>query len=124
MAASDKTMDCEAKTLAIMIGIYCRDHHGRRKSLCPDCAALLDYARERLIHCPQAPNKPTCAACPIHCYKPDMRERVRQVMRYAGPRMIYHHPLAALKHLIQGRLTRQRKTEPTQASHQPPKDKP
>lgn len=37
--------------------------------------------------------------CPVHCYKRDMRERMRQVMRYAGPRMLWVHPVAALRHV-------------------------
>ena len=36
----------------------------------------------------------------IHCYKPDMKEKMREVMRYAGPRMMWYHPIAAIKHLI------------------------
>ena len=45
-------------------------------------------------------NKPTCKKCPIHCYKPDMKEKMREAMRYAGPRMMWYHPIAAIKHLI------------------------
>lgn len=29
-----------------------------------------------------------------------MRDRVKAVMRYAGPRMIIHHPLMALRHML------------------------
>ena len=36
----------------------------------------------------------------LHCYKPDMRERMRKVMRWAGPRMILYDPIEAIKHLI------------------------
>ncbi len=36
-----------------------------------------------------------------------MRERVRAVMRYAGPRMLLCHPILALLHLRDG-LTRRR----------------
>jgi hypothetical protein len=31
-----------------------------------------------------------------------MREKIREVMRYAGPRMIYRHPIMAVFHLIDG----------------------
>jgi hypothetical protein len=31
-----------------------------------------------------------------------MRERVRVAMRYAGPRMLFRHPIMALLHLIDG----------------------
>jgi len=74
--------------------------------LCPDCAALLDYARARLARCPYGAQKPTCADCPTHCYKPAMREQMRAVMRYSGPRMLTRHPLLAAAHLIDGRRPR------------------
>lgn len=85
-----------------MLQLYCRAHHNSSE-LCPDCAALGDYARRRLERCRFGEGKPTCAKCPIHCYKPDMRERVREVMRWAGPRMLLRHPLLALYHLLDGR---------------------
>ncbi len=82
-----------------MISIYCRDnHHG--SAICADCEALLDYAAERLSRCPFGENKPTCAKCPVHCYKPEMREKIRSVMSYAGPLMIFRHPLLSLFHVI------------------------
>jgi hypothetical protein len=58
---------------------------------------------ERLRRCPFQEGKTTCAKCPIHCYKPTMRERVRVVMRYAGPRMMLRHPSLAMWHLFDGR---------------------
>lgn len=95
----------ERRTIALMIARYCRDHHrgGDTGALCPDCAALDTYAGERLKRCVFGPAKPTCANCPIHCYKRDMREAIRQVMRYAGPRMLARHPLLAIAHLMDGR---------------------
>ena len=70
------------------------------RPLCPECAALLDYALRRLDSCRFGNGKPSCRKCPVHCYRTDMRERIRTVMRWAGPRMIFHHPLAAARHLI------------------------
>jgi hypothetical protein len=32
-----------------------------------------------------------------------MREKVKKVMRYSGPRMLWHHPILAVHHLIDGR---------------------
>jgi len=95
-------MNRERKTIEAMIGIYCQGKHGTREGLCSACVELLDYARARLRKCPFQRDKPTCAKCPIHCYKPDMRERIRAVMRYAGPRMLYRHPVLALLHFIDG----------------------
>jgi hypothetical protein len=92
----------ENKTIEAMIGMHCRSQHHAEKGLCQDCYDLLDYARERLTRCPYQVGKTPCARCPIHCYQPAMRERIRAVMRYAGPRMTYRHPLLAFHHLVDG----------------------
>ena len=92
--------------MAAMVRIYCKAHHDERSGrgeLCRECSELLDYARMRLERCPFGAEKPTCAKCSVHCYKPAMRERIRAVMRYAGPRMIPRHPVLALRHLLDGR---------------------
>ncbi len=89
-----------------MIAIYCQGHHGARhgaRGLCGECAALEAYASERLDRCVYGPEKPTCVNCPIHCYKREKRDAVREVMRYAGPRMLRRHPVLAVMHLIDGR---------------------
>jgi hypothetical protein len=90
----------ERRTIARMIGIYCHSKHGTRKILCQSCKELLDYAELRLSRCPFAPEKPVCGKCPVHCYQSEKRESVREVMRFAGPRMILADPVAALKHLV------------------------
>lgn len=35
-----------------MIALYCRENHGTKGTLCPECAALNDYARQRSDKCP------------------------------------------------------------------------
>ncbi len=90
----------EKKTIAAMVAIYCADHHGGHP-LCPDCRELLDYALARLDRCRFGERKPVCAQCTVHCYKPAVRERVRAVMRYAGPRMTLRHPVLAAAHLVE-----------------------
>jgi hypothetical protein len=92
----------EARTVDAMVALYCRANHGG-DVLCGECAALREYARARLRHCPFGADKGTCAKCPVHCYGPDMREHMRLVMRYAGPRMLAHHPVLALRHVLDGR---------------------
>ena len=78
----------EVKTIQAMVEIYCRAHHGRdRDQLCEACQTLFEYAQARLGKCPFGPEKPVCANCPIHCYRPEMRDQIREVMRYSGPRM-------------------------------------
>jgi Nitrous oxide-stimulated promoter. len=94
----------EKTTIRAMIMIYCSDNHGRKHVLCAECAKLKEYALLRLDKCPFGDTKPTCVNCLVHCYHPNMRERVKQVMRYAGPRMLLRHPVLAIFHLIDGHL--------------------
>lgn len=100
----------EKKTIAAMVPIYCADHHGG-DLLCPECGELLDYALARLDRCRFGEHKPVCAQCTVHCYKPAMRERVRVVMRYAGPRMTLRHPVLAAAHLVESRRGRARRSD-------------
>jgi predicted amidophosphoribosyltransferase len=93
----------EKQTLAAMMAIYCRDHHGQYGQLCEDCIQLLDYAEQRLANCPFGEDKPACNHCQVHCYSTTQRERVKAVMRYAGPRMLWRHPLLSLYHLLDKR---------------------
>lgn len=103
MISTHRRMQRERETIAAMIRIYCRAHHAPQgRELCESCQALLAYAHARLAKCPFQENKPTCARCPIHCYRPDQRDQIRDVMRYAGPRMILRHPRLALLHLLDG----------------------
>lgn len=89
----------EKAMVAEMIRMYCRKHEGNG-SLCPSCQELLEYAHSRLDRCRYGEDKPTCKRCPVHCYRPEMKERIKAVMRWSGPRMILYHPVAALKHLV------------------------
>jgi len=91
----------EWRTVEAMIALACRGRHrGRRGALCPACDELRSYAELRLTRCPFGAGKPTCANCRVHCYRPEMRERMRDVMRFAGPRMLTRHPYLALMHLV------------------------
>ena len=113
----------EAEMVSQMIALWCCAHHGgeaspasgtngtddlantvrlghRDISLCPDCAELRAYAIARIKHCPHMDTKTFCSACPTHCYKPEMRERIREVMRWSGPRMLRYRPIPAIKHAI------------------------
>ena len=94
----------ELKTVAAMLRMYCRVHgHSATEALCTECRALLDYAERRLDRCPFGDAKPTCNKCLVHCYSIDKREQVRVIMRWAGPRMLRHHPVLGIRHLIDGR---------------------
>lgn len=89
----------EKKVVELMIRIYCRKKE-KNASLCPDCEELLRYAHARLDRCPFGKKKSSCKKCTVHCYKPAMRERMRLVMRFSGPRMMLYAPWEALRHLL------------------------
>ena len=95
----EKKREQEKKVVSEMIRLYCRKNHGG-KELCTECAELTEYARLRVDKCPFMENKTFCSNCRVHCYRPEMRERIRTVMRFSGPRMIFHHPVMAIRHLI------------------------
>jgi hypothetical protein len=103
----------ERQTVEAMVRLYCHDHHRTAaEALCADCQALAAYAGERLAKCPFQENKTVCAKCRVHCYKVQMRERIREVMRYAGPRMPRRHPVMALQHLWDARRKEPRRARP------------
>jgi hypothetical protein len=101
LARSDSVrLGREFLTMQRMVGIHCADRHGtQRGRLCDECSKFLVYVQRRLEKCPYGDDKPTCAKCPIHCYKPAQREMAREIMRYAGPRMPLRHPWLSLLHV-------------------------
>ena len=93
----------ERLTIAKMIGIYCSDHHDTSDGiLCATCQDFMDYVEVRLEKCPYGEDKPTCTNCPVHCYKPARKAKAKEIMRYAGPRMLLRHPLLAISHQMDG----------------------
>jgi hypothetical protein len=102
----------ELSTVIAMIAIYCRSHHDRTTDLCTHCQELQSYALKRLRNCTYQENKPTCGNCPVHCYKPTMRGEIIEVMRYSGPRMMLYHPYLAFRHLLDGRRTVKKLSQP------------
>lgn len=97
----------EKRLVSEMIALYCRKKHRAKGALCPDCAALDAYARQRSDNCPLMETKTFCSNCKIHCYKADMRAKIREVMRFAGPRMIFVHPILAFRHMMESRKEKQ-----------------
>ena len=94
----------ELETFRCMTAIYCRDHHPAENRsgtrMCKECTQFMQYAERRLQKCPYGQAKPTCAKCPVHCYKVKQREHARDIMRHAGPKMPIQHPLRSLGHLF------------------------
>lgn len=88
----------EIQTVNTMIFMYCKGNHVG-SSPCDECQRLMEYAEHRIYNCPRGDEKGNCDSCPVHCYKPEMRERIRAAMRYAGPRMVLTHPIMAVRHM-------------------------
>ena len=109
---NEKAFERDAQTLRVMTQMYCENHHrtnGKRAGenkdgnagddvLRKQCSAVLAYSLERTAKCPHE-HKGNCKECSIHCYKPDMRAAIKDIMSYAGPRMLYAHPLLALRYV-------------------------
>lgn len=105
MTVSEKR-EKEKELIALMISIYCKGKHKTKDGLCNECESLLTYATNRIEKCPHMETKTFCSECTTHCYAKDKRELVKEVMRYAGPRMIFHQPVTAIWHCL---LTMKRK---------------
>lgn len=99
----EKKREREKKMVSQMIQLYCKKQHHSKDGLCPECAALVAYARMRSEKCPFMETKTFCSNCKVHCYKPEMREKIREVMRFSGPRMLFHHPIAAIRHVVESK---------------------
>ena len=96
----EKKRSDEKRLVSEMIALYCRrQHHMPRGTLCPECRELHDYALARIDRCPFMETKTFCSACKVHCYRPAMREKIRAVMRWAGPRMLPVHPVLSIRHV-------------------------
>lgn len=99
----------EKKTISLMIAIYCKGKH-KQDTLCKKCKELETYAHSRIMCCPKMETKTFCSNCKVHCYSNEMRQRIKEVMRYSGPRMLIHDPVMAISHLISSFKERRRKS--------------
>lgn len=100
--------EAKKELVSQMIFLYCRKKHGCKHELCPQCAELNEYARLRSDKCPFMETKTFCSNCKVHCYKPVMREKIREVMRFSGPRMIFTHPITAIRHVMETKKEKKR----------------
>lgn len=96
--AISKKKEKEKQLVGEMINIFCRKKHNC--CLCDECTELRDYAWRRIDKCPFTLEKTFCASCTIHCYSPLMRKRIKEVMRFSGPRMLVKHPFLVASHAI------------------------
>lgn len=100
----------EIQIVSQMIKLYCNKKHKRNDGcLCEECKKLLDYACSRIDMCRFLETKTFCSNCRTHCYHPKMREKIKEVMRYSGPRMIFYHPAACIRHGITGLIENMRR---------------
>ena len=92
----------EKNLVLLMIKIFCKSNHknNNRNNLCEECIELYDYTSGRIDRCRFMETKTFCSVCPSHCYKNDMRERIREVMIFSSKRMIFYHPILTLKHIF------------------------
>ncbi len=94
-------IDKDRKTLEAIGRIYCSAHHDGLKdaaSLCPSCRQAVDRTLERTASCPYG-HEGNCEDCDIHCQRGEAREQIREIMRYAAPRMAFRHPLMTIGYL-------------------------
>lgn len=108
MKSLESKREREKATVSLMISLYCRKRHGMKAELCPECAELEQYARQRSDKCPFMETKTFCSNCKVHCYKPEMREKIRKVMRFSGPRMLFYHPVMAIRHVVETKKEQRR----------------
>ena len=89
----------EKQIVRKMIELYCR-HRLKEEAMPEEYILLAEYACRRLDHCRYGEKKTVCKDCPTHCYSPKDREAIREVMRWAGPRMIWYAPKDAILHIL------------------------
>jgi hypothetical protein len=101
----------EIDVIKWMINFYCVSNH-KGEGICSECTELLNYAIKRNENCPHGlKNKPVCSVCEIHCYKDSYRERIREVMKFSGPRILFKKPVYGIKYLIRKKIISRYKTK-------------
>ena len=82
MSKEYKHWNTEKKPIPVMIRTYCRGNHKPERKA------------EGVKR-----NKGFCSYCKIHCYKPEYRAEMKEVMKYSGPKMLFSHPIFAMSHV-------------------------
>jgi hypothetical protein len=100
MLIQSNKINREKETVLIMINIFCKNNHNTINELCDECSNLFNYSTTRLNLCLFGIKKPACKKCSVHCYNQEMRQKIINVMKFSGPRMLLSHPLLCLKHLF------------------------
>lgn len=105
----------DIRILARFIQVYCHATHdrkssgavelaaelqpraGRRTTICPECAELLEHGIKKRSLCPLTP-KPSCKKCHIHCYSPTYRQKIREIMAFSGRKLLLRGRIDYLWH--------------------------
>ena len=115
----DSKKSRDIRVLVNFISIFCRENHrtamkeafpirnerlrpilgGNDLLLCQDCSKLLNHGIAKLLLCPYDP-KPMCKKCETHCYAPDYREAIREVMRFSGLYLVKRGRLDLMIHYL------------------------
>ena len=92
--------EIEKRILHKMIKLYCNKHHNTQSQLCPNCSDIYFYSLKQIDRCPHAENKPTCNQCETNCYVEDIRIKIKKIMKWSGPRILFYHPIYAIRYII------------------------
>lgn len=99
----------ERKIVTKMIEIYCRGNRHGSDTFCSKCKKLISYVNIKIDRCPFIEVKTFCSNCKVHCYNAEMREKIKKVMRYSGPRMLLYNPVMVIRHVIDSKWDRYKK---------------
>ena len=100
----------DRKVLEAMGRIFCKAHHSGEKdpcALCSLCHEIVEVTLVRTASCPYG-HEGNCQDCAIHCQRGEAQERIREIMRYAAPRMVLRHPLMTMEYLRRKAAKRKR----------------
>lgn len=97
----EKKRDREKKVITEMVKLYCRKNH-KNGELCDECNEVLNYSLKRIDNCKFMETKTFCSNCKSPCYSLKMKEKIKQIMKFSGPRMLFYHPLLVIYHIISG----------------------
>ena len=97
----EKKRNREKKVITGMIRLYCKKNH-KNGELCDECKEVLEYSLKRIDHCRYMETKTFCANCKTPCYSPQMKEKIKKIMKFSGPRMLIYHPILVVYHIISG----------------------
>lgn len=97
----EKKRDREKKVITEMVKLYCRKNH-KNGELCDECNEVLNYSIKRIDNCKFMETKTFCSNCKSPCYSLKMKEKIKQIMKFSGPRMLLYHPILVIYHIISG----------------------